>query len=186
MKTLNCVFVFLAFVGLSLVGCSNEQQSPVASTDQNTLEKLVRVNFTSVSYPTYHIYPGELTFPGGNMHLRNRIDSLRIESTNVFINSTKGVITYNVNGNAFGEGHAWGTITFIPDANPELEMNGTWNGQVTMTGASEWTLISQLVGHISGGTTNGMQVFWDIVVTYNEPTAYYWLGNATGYIKYNE
>ena len=187
MNSKKFFFVLFAFVGLLLVGCSDEQQTPVAPTDQASLGKLVRTDFTSLSYPTGIIEPGELTFGGGHMFLRNRKDYLNIESANPFINATNGIITYNANLDAqTGEGHEWGTITFTPDAYPELEFNGTWNGQVTMTGFPEWTLIAQLVGHIRGGSTNGMQVFWDITVTYTDPTASYWVGNATGYIQYNE
>ena len=35
MKTFKCVLVLFAFVGLILVGCSDESQSPVSSIDQS-------------------------------------------------------------------------------------------------------------------------------------------------------
>jgi hypothetical protein len=187
MKTLKCILFLFTFVGFVLLGCSDKSQSPVEPSTQGTLEKMVRTDFTAHSYPTTNIDPGELKTVDGNLFLRNRKDHLTVESANPFINTTQGIITYNVNADAStAEGHAWGTITFTPDAYPDLEVSGLWNGQITITGPSEWTLICKYVGHIRGGSTNGMQVFWDIVVTYDNPGGLNWESNATGYIQYNE
>ena len=187
MKTLNCILFLFAILGFMLLGCSDKSQSPVEPSKQGTLEKMVKADFTTHSYPTSNINPGELKIADGNLFIRNRKDHLTIESANPFVNATNGIITYNVNANAnTAEEHAWGTITFTPDAYSDLEVSGLWNGQITMTGPSEWTLIAKYVGHIRGGSTNGMQIFWDIIVTYNNPYGLNWEGNAKGYIQYNE
>lgn len=185
----NYIFVLgiIIMLVLSLTGCSDKSQSPVESSQQGTLEKLIRIDITGFSYPTSSIEPGVVKIVDGNLFLRNRKDYCNIESANSLINATNGIITYNANANALtGEGHFWGTITFTPDAYPELEMRGNWNGQVEMTGPSEWTLTAKLVGHFRGGSTNGMQLFWDAIVTYTDPNAAYWEGNYTGHIQYND
>ena len=40
MKTINCLMVLIAFVGLSLVGCTDKSLSPVGPADQNTTVSL--------------------------------------------------------------------------------------------------------------------------------------------------
>jgi hypothetical protein len=187
MKALNYFTVLFSFALFLLLGCSDQSQSPVAPSQQVSLEKLVRMDFTAFSYPTGNIDPGEHIYANGNVFLRNRIDNLKTESTNSFINATNGIITYNVNLDAnTAEGYGWGTVTFTPDAHPELEVTGKWNGKITMTSPGEWTLLAKLVGHIRGGSTNGMQIFWDNIVIYHDPSATYWEGNAAGYIQYSD
>ena len=66
MKTLKCVIVLLAFVGLSLVGCSDEQQSPVTPTDQGSLEKVTITDFAFSHYPIGTDRGREVKLVGGN------------------------------------------------------------------------------------------------------------------------
>ncbi len=40
MKTLQCLIVLIAFVGLSLIGCTDKSQSPVGPADQNSTVSL--------------------------------------------------------------------------------------------------------------------------------------------------
>ena len=40
MKTLQCLIVLIAFVGLSLIGCTDKSQSPVGPADQNSAVSL--------------------------------------------------------------------------------------------------------------------------------------------------
>ena len=60
MKTLKYVIVLLAFVGLSLVGCSDQTQSPISPNDQSisaqgSLEKKIPPReFTAIENPDYH------------------------------------------------------------------------------------------------------------------------------------
>src|SRR3990170_1686620 len=76
MKTLKCVLVLFAFVGLLLLGCSDQLQSPVSPTDQSvqapgSLEKSFPPReFTSDEIPTGVIDPGIFKYPDGKIMLR--------------------------------------------------------------------------------------------------------------------
>ena len=80
MKTSKIFFVLFVFLGLLLVSCSDEQQSPVAPIDQGSLEKVTIINFTALSYPTAVLDPGEVRISGGNVIGRNVIAAIRWDS----------------------------------------------------------------------------------------------------------
>ena len=57
MKALKCVLVLFAFVGLMLVGCSDQSQSPVSPTEQVSLEKKTIHHVTCMDFPIAPPYP---------------------------------------------------------------------------------------------------------------------------------
>ena len=73
MKTLKCVIVLFAIVGLSLVGCSDKSQSPVTPIDQGSLEKVIITDFTCSDnpIPPYIIDPGVVKLVGGNWIMKD-------------------------------------------------------------------------------------------------------------------
>lgn len=177
-------FVLFVFVGLLLVSCSNEQQSPVSPTDQSFLDKVTIVNFTSLSYPTVLLDPGEQRISGGNFIGRNVIAAIRWDSENDSVNAS-GILTLNFNLDAVtGEGPYWGTLTLTPDE-PAIggEWDLTWNGRATQTGPTEWTIPLNMVGHGSGGSIDKMHLDVTNTIIYNEPFPSFWLGYIVGEMK---
>jgi hypothetical protein len=181
MKTLKCVIVLFAVVGLTLIGCSEKSQLP--NEPVNSLEKLIITDFTAINYPTGSVDPGEQKIVGGNLILRNMILTIRYDSDNELI-ASDGIGNFNANLDAFtGEGHYWGKVTLTPDLVSDGEWDITWNGNCTKTGEVEWTVLLKIVGHGKGGSIDGMQLFADNISIYNEPFPAFWISNVTGYIK---
>jgi len=73
MKTLKCVVALIASAGLAFWGCSDKSLSPVAPTEQGSLEKVIITNFTFSHnpIPPYIIDPGDVKLVGGNWILKN-------------------------------------------------------------------------------------------------------------------
>lgn len=77
MKTLKCVLALFAFVGLMLVGCSDESQSPVSPVEKGSLEKSIIHNFTITDVPIlpplypWPVDPGIIKFlPNGKIQFK--------------------------------------------------------------------------------------------------------------------
>ena len=143
MKTLKCVLVLFAFVGLTLVGCSDESQSPVAPTDQSiqsptSLQKNIIRPFTGKEGPDVVgflppltlIDPGSSKIVDGNkMISRGMLEHTFFKATfkdgGLDLLSGKGILELNSNFDlATGEGFTWGKLTVTPD-NP-LALGGVW------------------------------------------------------------
>jgi len=185
MKRLYVLFVFL---GLLLVSCSNEQQSPVAPTDQNSLTKNIIRDFTGIDYPTGLIDPGTTTEHNGIMKIRDMHQSFVLEATfidgEVDILSGEGDLELNANidwnnGTAFW----WGKKTLTPSAPEALggQFKINWHGSGTLS-ASGWTLLLDEVGHGEGGALTSIQCFFSNTIT-SPPELSPWMGDIDGYLK---
>jgi len=186
MNTLKCVFVLLTFVGLSLVGCSDEQQSPVTPIDQGSLEKVIITNFTFSHFPTGLTGEGEVKLVGGNWILKDfgvieqftSSDPLAAGIAIHYLSATMDAVT--------GEGPVHGSFTMTPEANVG---GGVWEGIYTgyrskMPGSDTlFVLPLQLVGHGRGGTIDGMQMRENsTVMAWGTPTVG-WYGSGEGFYK---
>lgn len=188
MKTLKCVIVLFAIVGLSLIGCSDKSQSPVTPIDQGSLEKVIITHFTCADYPIppYIIDPGVVKLVGGNWVMKDVGVIDQITSSDTLV---AGIMVHYISGKAnavTGEGPAHGSFTITPDANTE---GGVWEGNYTgyrskMPGSDTLFVIPlQLVGHGRGGTIEGMQIFMDAVITAWGIPLVGWFGSGEGFYK---
>ncbi|MGB5287934.1 MAG: hypothetical protein WBN42_05550 [Ignavibacteriaceae bacterium] len=186
MKSLKCVFVLLAFVGLSLVGCSNEQQSPVTPIDQSSLEKVIITNFTFSHYPIGLTGEGTIKLVGGNWILKD------VGVTELIISSdplVAGIMTHYLSARmdaVTGEGPVHGNWFLVPQANTE---GGVFEGNYTgyrskMPGSDTlFVLPLQLVGHGRGGTIDGMQIRDNTNITAWGTPPEGWYGSGEGFYK---
>ena len=191
MKTTKFFIVLLAFVGLALVGCSDEQQSPVTPIDQASLEKVIIINFTSNHHPIppYIIDPGEVKLVGGNWILKDVGVIEQITSSDPLGGGTMIHYLSAKMDAVTGEGPVHGSFTITPDVNTE---GGVWEGIYTgyrskMPGSDTlFTLPLNVVGHGRGGTIDGWQFFTDDVITAWGTPPVGWYGVGEGFIKSHE
>ena len=186
MKTLKCVFVLLALMGLSLVGCSDEQQSPATSIDQGSLEKVIITNFTFSHFPTGLTGEGEIKLVGGNWILK---DVGVVELVNSTDPLGGGIMTHYLSARmdaVTGEGSVHGYWTLVPQGNSG---GGVWEGNYTgyrskMPGSDTlFVLPLQLIGHGRGGTIEGMQMLSEGVITAWGTPPVGWYGSGEGFYK---
>jgi hypothetical protein len=186
MKTTNFFIVLFAFVGLLFVSCSDEQQSPITPTDQGSLEKVIRTYFTSSDYPIQILDPGTVKVEGGHWIIRKIIVKERFNSDNSLV---AGIMIHSLSATLDiinGEGLVWGSFTITPDENVEDGVwEGTYNGQRTRTGESEWEIPLDVVGHGKGGTLQSMQMRGLTVITAYDTPPTWWTGEGEGYIQSN-
>jgi hypothetical protein len=188
MKTLKCVIVLFAIVGLSLVGCTDKSQSPVTPIDQASIEKVIITDFTCSDYPIppYIIDPGVVRLVGGNWILKDVGSIEQITSSDPLVAGTMiHYMTATINA-VTGEGPVHGSLTITPDANTE---GGVWEGNFTgyrskMPGSDTlFTIPLKVVGHGRGGTINGMQIYMDEVITAWGIPLDGWYGMGGGFYK---
>lgn len=170
MKALKCFLVLFSFLGLMLVGCSDESQSPVSPTDQSSasLQKNIIRPFTSTEGPNL-ANPG-LIIPAPRI-VDGKTIFMGIQENTVFnatfldggpdLLSGFGVLELNsIIDNATGAGFTWGKLALTP-SNPTA-MGGVWeiswhgNGYVDPSTGMTITPL-KWVGHGKGGAVNGMQ-----------------------------
>jgi hypothetical protein len=186
MNTTKIFIVLLAFVGLSLVGCSDKQQSPVSPTNQGSLDKDIIREFTGTDVPLEITDPGTITVHNGITMLRNMHQNVAFNITfsdgGIDILSGEGDLELNANIDvANGTSFWWGKKTLTPTEVPDGQFKFTWHGPGTL-GPSGWTLTYQEVGHGEGGGLTGIQCFYDNLVT-APPNLVTWSGVVDGYIK---
>ena len=139
MKTLTCATILLACVGLTLVGCSDKSQSPVAPTVQSASQPaspgkcFIRV-FThtmgpNLADPNVVIDPGTTEYRDGKMIVTGFVEKSLWNAT--FLDGGIDLLTGNgvlgmdfVLDLATGEGTSRGTLTITPKA-PEA-LGGVW------------------------------------------------------------
>jgi hypothetical protein len=189
MKTFKCVFVLIAFAGLSLVGCSDEPQSPVTPIDQGSLEKVIIANFTLTNAPTGLTGEGEVKLVGGNWIIKNYGVIEGVVSPDPFVNGTMVHYLGATIDAVTGEGPCHGSWTLTPTGNTG---GGVWEGNYEgyrslSSVPGEWTLPLNLVGHGRGGTIDGMQMFCNATLTvYTDGITtlpVYWEGVGDGFLK---
>jgi len=186
MKTTKFFIILLAFVGLSLVSCSDEQQSPVTPIDQGSLEKVIITNFTLSHYPIGQTGEGEVKLVGGNWILKDVGVIEQITSSDPLV---AGTMTHYLSARMdaiTGEGPVHGSFTITPDVNTE---GGVWEGNYTgyrsRTPGSDtlFTLPLNVGGHGKGGTIDGMQISMDDVITAWGTPPVGWYGSGEGFYK---
>lgn len=192
MKTLKCVLVLFAFVGLFLLGCSDKTQSPVAPIDQSvqeqiSLEKCITTHFTvTLHYPVQILDPGEVKLVRGKWILKKVVILERMNTTNSLVTGNMVHSLSAIMDNTTGEGPVWGTFTSTPDANVG---GGVWKGVYTGWRSKKpgsdtlFTLPLKIIGHGKGGALRGMNLFLNDVITAWGTPPVGWYGGGEGYIK---
>ena len=184
MKTLKCVIVLFAFVGLSLVGCSEKSQSPVTPIDQGSLEKVTTTDYTATITIVGLVEPGSEKIVGQNLIVKDRVVLTRYETSSPLVTGDLLVtINFRYNLNT-GEGPSHGKWSKVPDAYPDAVWEGSFTGYRTKTGESEWTENLSIVGKGEGGVIDGMKNFADGLMYSDdiyERTGFF--GTASGVIK---
>jgi hypothetical protein len=171
---------------LSLLDCSDKQQSPVSPGDQVSLEKITITNFTLTHFPEGMTGEGTIKLVGGNWILK---DVGVIEILNSSDPLAAGTMTHYLSCNydaVTGEGPVHGYWTLVPQANTN---GGVWEGNYTgyrskMPGSDIlFVLPLKLVGHGRGGTIDGMQLFSNTTIIGWGIPPEGWYGSAEGFYK---
>ena len=182
MKTLKCIFVLSAFVGLLFIGCSDNSQ-PTASTDQvgtyQTLNKVVRTYFTGTDNPTQYINSfGDIINNGKHVVLKGMDGWDYIDASDSRVTGMVHIIV-NTTWDENGEGPVHGTALIKPGttepSNPAT--NGVW--EVIWNGFSRDGFgYFKMTGVGKGGNIQGMQLF--ITEKFDQST---YTGQIEGYIQ---
>jgi hypothetical protein len=187
MKTVKFIIALFSFVGFMLVSCSDESQTPVSSIDQSSLDKVTITYHSGNDWPIQLIDPGTVIVQANRRITQHVIVLVRLETTNPLITGNM-IADYssNVDINT-GEGHVHGSGTCTPD---NVNVGGVWEfsfqGETTKTGESEWTTITDIVGHGKGGIIQSNQIFYnDNMLSWDSPTTF-WYATGSGYMKSNE
>jgi len=193
MKALKCFLVLFSFVGIMLVGCSDQTQSPVSPSDQASLQKVDTREFSGTNNPTGTITDATWKYPDGKILFYKYVGTTEFVANfpdgGPDILSGPGVVEINgITDLSTMIGHWWIKFTLTPNANAD---GGTWrsNGHCTSTfsptaydpdgpGPSPagpgWILPIKHEGHGEGGSVNDMQLRYLITVHADpEFTTYY-------------
>jgi len=197
MKTLKRVLVLFSFVGLMLVGCSDQSQSPVSPSDQTSLQKNFTREFTGTNTPTAVTDPGIRKYPDGKiMVLKHKGPTLFAAS---FGDGGSDILSgpgeIEINGKIdmkYPDPSTWkgewrGKLVLTPAGVPGGLWQITWHGPSTFSptawnGGPGWILSLQMVGHGEGGDIHGMQFRAETIV-YCEINFQGWYGDFTGLVK---
>ncbi len=195
MKTKIFFFALFAFMGLLLVGCSDEQQSPVTPIDQGSLEKVINREFTANEFPTGIIDSGIFRYPDGKILFSGHRGTVWFDADFLPGDTDPDLLTspgeIEINGMidpVTGVGQFHGKLLLTPES-PETgggEWVFTWNGDATFSltawnGGPGWTLTLRDLGHGNGGSLTGMQCRVDLIVTF-PPDMSTWTGTGHGFI----
>lgn len=193
MKMLKSVLVLFSFVGLMLVGCSDQSQLPVAPIDQSSLDKIVITQFTFTSTPgPFTANPNEfMTIVGTTLLLKKYpVTDNVVASDPRLTGNMEHVLSLKLDIYT-GEGPCKGSFKLYPD--PAVANGGYWEG--TYHGYRSKTddpfvfmLPLKMVAHGRGGSIDGMQGFMDANLTvYTNPEYYplpiYWTAAGNGVLK---
>ena len=175
---------------LSLVGCSDKQNSPVAPMDQDqvTLEKKIHRAFTGTMDIIEVQDPGTTKEVNGKIIVRDMHTRIAVSAafsdggTDLFSGEgdleTNGIVDF-----AEGTGYWWGKLKLTPAA-PEA-LGGywalIWHGKSTL-GPTGWTLPLKEGGPGKGGALKGLHVFMDNMITAPVDLST-WHGEFQGIIK---
>jgi hypothetical protein len=201
MKTLKCVLVLFSFVGLMLVGCSDELQSPVGPSDQSiqsptSLQKITIRPFTGKEYPTSLVYfPEPYMFHGKQIVIglkyKTRFEAAFSDGKPDLLSGNGFLILNQVLDMQTYQGFATGKLTVTPDnKNAGGVWEIIWYSKVFLapdphTGALVLTYPGTWVGCGKGGKINGMQLHGDDIIKYNpaDPMSWYGDGGQNCYVK---
>jgi hypothetical protein len=198
MKALAYAVVLLACVGLSLVGCTDQAQSPVAPTDQlsqapASLQKSFFTEFTATSDPTGQIGEFITKLPDGKVMMRGVRNTVQFTAT-ILSGPLPDLLTgpgeVEINGTSdynTGEGQWYGKLKLMPTATAALggKWEFVWHGKATIGPTLKygpgWIIPLQEEGHGSGGSLTGMQGRMELIIT-APMTLTTWTGQAHGFI----
>jgi hypothetical protein len=182
MKTLKCVIVLFAVVGLSLLGCSEKSQLP--NEPESSLEKVTTTDYTATITIIGLIDPGSEKIVGQNLIVKDRVVLTRFEADNSLVKGNL-LVTINFSFNLItGEGPSHGKWSNVPDAYPNALWEGSFTGYRIRTGESEWTENLHVVGKGEGEVIDGMKNIADGLMYSDdiyERTGFF--GIANGVIK---
>ncbi len=190
MKTLKFAVAIITFVGLSLIGCNENTQSPNNPTDQVSMEKAVIHNFNMSDTIKGITNEGEIKLtPGGIWKIQKYGVYEKIVSDDPIVNGTMvHYLSTSINA-VTGEGPVQGSWTLTPTGDVGGGVwEGIYQGYRSKTDVPNvYSLPLKLVGHGKGGTIDGMQVYSEVqltVYTSGEsvlPT--FWFGSGGGFYK---
>ena len=192
MKFFNLAFVLLAFVRLSLIGCSDKTRSLVDPIDQASLQKALLTNFTFIHYPIAEPTGGTITLTPGGKWQEKKIEVLeKFVSSNPLVDGIMKHYLSNTIDAVTGEGPSHGSWVLTPNdltASGGGVWEGTYEGYISKSNVpGEWTLPLKVEGHGRGGTIDGMQVFATSTLTLRADgtTALTtsWIGTGEGFYK---
>jgi hypothetical protein len=190
MKNYIYVFGISLMLILSLVGCSDKQNSPVAPIDQDqvSLAKHVYREFTGSMDPIEVTDPGTVKEVNGKIIVRGMHNRIVVNATfndgDPDLFSGEGDLELNEIINfATGEGYAWGKLKLTPAAAEALggHWELIWHGRGTL-GATGWTIPLKEGGPGKDGALTGLHVFMDNLITAPADLSS-WYGEFQGYIK---
>ncbi len=190
MKALKCFLVLFSFMGLLLVGCSDQSQSPVSPVDQGSLQKPDLTNFTFSHHPPLPpanpiIDPGKVKQVGRNWIMKDVGVTEQVFSDDPLINGTMIHYLSARMDIETGEGPVHGSMVLTPDG----AEGGVWEGKYEgyrskMPGSDVYFILPlKVVAHGKGGTIDGMQSFFNTNITaWGTPPAG-WYGGGEGFYK---
>jgi hypothetical protein len=192
MKITNFFIVLLAFVGLALVSCSDESQSPVTPIDQVSLEKVTITDFTFTDAPIGLTVELEIKLVVGNCIIKDYGVIEEFVSPDPLVSGTMVHYLSLTIDAVTGEGPCHGSWTVTPTGNTGGGVwEGTYEGYRSLsTVPGEWTLPLNVVGHGRGGTIDGFKMSATATLTIytNGITTLpsYWTGIGYGFYKSHE
>lgn len=192
MKTLKCALILFSFFGLIFYGCSDELQSPVSPSDQQSLEKIFSTReFTGTNIPTGVIDPGVYLYP------ENQIILKKHKGTTIFtalfadegpdLLSGPGVIEISgITDFSTMTGEWVGKFMLRPEEVPDGLWKTAWRGPSTYSptawnGTPGWILSLKFIGRGEGGEIDGMKISAETLV-YSDLNFTAWYGDFTGVI----
>ncbi len=198
MKFFKFAVVLLAFVGLSLIGCSDKSQSPVSPADQSinqpsSLEKVFTREFSGTNTPYEVIDPGIMKYPDGKQMIMkhkaytNFIVTYLPGDTGPDILSGNGEVEINgITDLRTLIGQWQGKFLLKPSEADGGVWQFTWHGTSTFgptawEGGPGWILPLQEIGHGEGGDINGMQCHMEVII-YASLDFTAWYGAFTGIV----
>lgn len=189
MKTLSLILSLMASVAFVLVGCSDNSAVPVSPADQPmqappSLAKAIMTDFTFSHHPITPPFAGERKLVGevwvmNDITVKEQVVSDDPLVAGTMVNCLSGTLNATT-----GEGPVHGKFVLTPTADVG---GGVW--EATYTGfrsKSEgiyFTIRLNVVTQGRGGTLEGMQGFFESVITsWGIPTAG-WFGAGGGFYK---
>ena len=187
------LYVIFVFLGLLLVSCSNEQQSPVSPTDQSSLGKHINREFTGTNTLVDVIIPAVITYPDGKMKIRGNISSTEFVAaylpgdTDPDILSGPGEVEINGLIDPITLVGQWqGNFELTPEEAGGGEWQFTWHGTSEYSptgwqGGPGIIIPLQEIGHGEGGDISGMQCRMEVII-HSALDFSDWYGEVTGVI----
>ena len=197
MKTLKSVLAFLSFMGLMLVSCSDQSQSPVSPSNQtitqsNSLDKVFTREFNAAEIPTAIDDPGIYIYPDGKIKLIGNkgptiFNATFVDGLNPDLLTGPGYAQISgMTDPVAGTGIWQGKLTLTPYTAEGGKWEFTWHGEAAFTatawnGEPGWIIPLKEEGHGNGGILTGMQCRMELIVT-APPDLSIWAATGHGFV----